>query len=96
MQKKFGIMKSGLEAMPLFLLDDLLKCMHFGHEIDNVPENHILVRNIPPPLKSVIAWRIMASRGLSLGCNLMPRDLAIMYQSQYGIFFDCFVWPLTL
>jgi hypothetical protein len=61
-----------------------------------VPENHILVRNIPPPLKSVIAWSIMASRGLSLGCNLMPRDLAIMYQSQYGIFFDCFVWPLTL
>jgi hypothetical protein len=24
MQKKSGIMKSGLEAMPLFLLDDLL------------------------------------------------------------------------
>ena len=25
MQKKSGIMKSGLDAMPLFLLDDLLK-----------------------------------------------------------------------
>ena len=25
MQKKFGIMKSGLDTMPLFLLDDLLK-----------------------------------------------------------------------
>ena len=24
MQKKFGIMKSGLDVMPLFLLDDLL------------------------------------------------------------------------
>ena len=24
-QKKFGIMKSGLDAMPLFLLEDLLK-----------------------------------------------------------------------
>ena len=25
MQKKSGIMKSGLDAMPLFILDDLLK-----------------------------------------------------------------------
>ena len=26
MQKKSGIMKSGLDAMPLFLLDDMLRC----------------------------------------------------------------------
>ena len=29
MQKKSGIMKSGLDAMPLFLLDDLLKTKAF-------------------------------------------------------------------
>ena len=28
MQKKSGIMKSGLDAMPLFLLDDLLRNPH--------------------------------------------------------------------
>ena len=27
MQKKSDIMKSGLDAMPLFLLDDLLNCL---------------------------------------------------------------------
>ena len=29
MQKKSGIMKSGLDAMPLFLLDDLLKSQNW-------------------------------------------------------------------
>ena len=39
MQKKSGIMKSGLDAMPVFLLDDLLKGIHIFRNLKRPCQN---------------------------------------------------------
>ena len=42
MQKKSGIMKSGLDSMPLFLLDDLLRHTHINADRINKEDGVIL------------------------------------------------------
>ena len=40
-KKKSGIMKSGLDAMPLFLLDDLLNYKAFNYGRNILPLRHL-------------------------------------------------------
>ena len=89
MQKKSGIMKSGLDTRPLFLLDDLLT--HFqgeytgiGAEIEDRPENvHATQKVILDIFKHKTCHKLFYTNDLYVLIDIIVRYLKKLSNAHY-------------